>query len=82
MVKDYDDIIFDNRGDAEAVLSSMEDVIDQYGVVSIADLFDLAEVSNSNYAMNNYGWTDLRTANVVRVRDGYILKLPRALPIK
>ena len=79
---DYDDIIFDNRGDAESVLSSMEDVIDQYGVVSIADLFDLAEVSNSNYAMNNYGWTDLRTANVVRVRDGYILKLPRELPIK
>lgn len=79
---DYDEIIFDNRGDAEAVLSSMEDVIDQYGVVSVGDLYDLAEVSTSNYAVNNYGWTDLRSANVMRVRDGYVLKLPRALPLK
>lgn len=79
---DYDEIIFDNRGDAEAVLSSMEDIIDQYDIVSVGDLYDLAEVSTSNYAVNNYGWTDLRSASVVRVRDGYILKLPRALPIK
>lgn len=79
---DYDDIIFDNRGDAEAVLSALEDIIDQYGVASVGDLYDLAEVSTSNYAVNNYGWTDLHNASAMRVRDGYILKLPRALPLK
>ena len=78
---DYDDIVFDNRGDAEAVLSAMEDVIGQYQVVSVADLYDLAQISSNNYAANNYGWNDLRTAQVVRVRDGYMLKLPRAMPI-
>ena len=79
---DYDDILFDNRGDAEAVLSSLEDVIDQYGVASVGDLYDLAEVTTSNYAVNNYGWADLRNASVGRDREGYYLKLPRAMPIK
>lgn len=83
---DYDDIIFDNRGDAEIVLSTMKEAIDRYGMVSVGDLYDLAEVSNDNYAIHNYGWTDLHTADVVRVRDGreygYCLKLPRALPLK
>ena len=78
---DYDDIIFNNRGDAEAVLSAMDDIIDQFGVVSVGDLYDLAEVTTTNYAINKYGWTDIRGANVVAVRGGYILKLPRALPL-
>lgn len=78
---DFDDIIFDNRGDAESVLTAMEDVIDQYGVVSVGDLYDLADVSTNNYAINKYGWTDLRSAEVVRTRDGYMIKLPRALPL-
>lgn len=34
---DYDDILFDTRGDAEAVLDSMNDIISQYGMVSVSD---------------------------------------------
>lgn len=80
-VLNYDDILFANRGDAEAVLSAMEDIIEQYGVVSVGDLYDLAAVSTTNYTVNKYGWTNLRSAEVVRGRDGYLIKLPRALPI-
>lgn len=78
---DYDDLIFPTRGDAEAVLDAMNDIIAQYQVVSIADLYDLANVSLDNYAANKYGWTDIRGCKPIRVRDGYILKLPRALPL-
>lgn len=78
---DYDDIVFNNRGDAEAVLSAMEDIIDQFGVVSVGDLYDLADISTTNYTINKYGWTNIRSAQVVRGRDGYLLKLPRAMPI-
>lgn len=78
---DYDNIIFETRGDAEAVLAAMEDAIEQYDFVSVGDLYDLAEVSTTNYAIHKYGWTDLRSAQVVRVSDGYMLKLPRALPL-
>lgn len=78
---DYDDIVFETRGDAESVLDAMNDIISQYGVVSVGDLYDLADVSTDNYAVNKYGWTDISGCKPVRVRDGYILKLPKALPI-
>lgn len=78
---DYDNIVFESRGDAEAVLEAMIDIIDQYGVVSVGDLYDLADMSVDNYTLNKYGWTDIRNASVNRVRDGYMLKLPKALPL-
>lgn len=78
-VYDYDDIILETRGEAEEVLSRMDDLIDTYGMVSVADLYDLVGVQG-NYTDNKYGWTNLRTASVQRIRDGYLLKLPKALP--
>ena len=78
---DYDEIIFETRGDAEAVLDAMYDILNQYKVVSVAELYDLASITTHNYTCNNYGWIDLRGSSVVRVRDGYLLKLPRALAI-
>lgn len=78
---DYDEIIFDTRGDAEAVLDAMNDIISQYGIVSVSDLYDLANLDHPPYTMNKYGWTDIAGAKPVRVRDGYALKLPRAIPI-
>ncbi len=76
---DYDDIILDTRREAEEVLDRMQDLIDTYGMVSVADLYDLVGI-NGSYTDNKYGWTQLRSADVQRVRDGYLLKLPKALP--
>ena len=76
----YDDIYLESRGEAEEVLTRMDELIDQYGVVSVGDLQDLVGVTGA-YTDNNYGWTDLRTASVVRTRDGYMIKLPRALAL-
>lgn len=77
---DYDDIILDNRGEAEDVLSRMVEMLDEYGLVSVADLYDMVGVSG-NYTDCKYGWTDLSSASVVRDRDGYLIKLPRAIPL-
>lgn len=76
----YDDIILDNRGEAEDVLTRMDELIEIYGMVSVADLYDLVGITG-NYTDNKYGWTNIRNAEAVRVRDGYMLKLPKALPI-
>lgn len=78
-VYDYDDIILDTRGEAEDVLNRMDDLIDTYGMVSVADLYDLVGIQG-NYTDNKYGWTNLRNAEVRRTRDGYLIKLPKALP--
>ena len=79
---EYDDLIFDSRGEAEAVLNQMDVIIDTYGFVSVADLYDLADLS-APYTSNKYGWTNVSTADVARLRDGgYVIKLPKAMPIK
>lgn len=77
---DYDDVVLDNRGEAEEVLSRMDELIATYGLVSVADFYDLVGITGS-YTDNKYGWTDIRNASVVRIRDGYTIKLPRALPL-
>lgn len=76
----YDDIILDNRGEAEDVLARMDELVATYGIVSVADLYDLVGVTG-NYTDNKYGWTDVRSAAVVRTRDGYLIKLPKVLPL-
>ena len=77
----YDDIILESKGEAEAVLDRMGEIIDIYGMVRVADLYDLVGVTG-DYTDNKYGWTNISGAKPVRVRDGrYMLDLPRALPI-
>ena len=78
----FEDIILDTRGEAEEVLSKMDDIMDNYdGIVTVGDLHDLVGITGQ-YTDQKYGWTNLRNAKVVRVRDGYMLDLPKALPIK
>ena len=79
-VYNYDDIILDTRGEAEDVLTRMDELIDTYGIVSVADMYDLVGISG-NYTDNKYGWTNLRNAEPIRVHDGYMLKLPKPGPI-
>ena len=78
----YDDVILETRGEAEEVLDAMNDVIETYGMVSVMDLYDLVGISGQ-YTDNNYGWKNLRNAEPIRTRDGeYMLKLPKAIPLK
>ena len=78
---DYDDISFPSRGEAEAVREEMNNVIERYGFVTVADMYDMAGLSQP-FTSNKYGWTNIRSAEVVRVGGGeYVIKLPKALPI-
>ena len=74
---DFQDIIFESRGEAEEVLSNLVDIVIDYGVATVADLYDLVGVTGS-FTDNKYGWTDLKSASVVRVREGYLIQLPKA----
>ena len=77
---DFDDIIFETRADAEAAIDQINDMIDRYGVASVADLYDSAGLTQP-FTANKYGWTNFRTAEVVRISDGYIIKLPTIRPL-
>ena len=77
---EYDSIIFSSRGDAEAALDRLLESCERYGMATVGDLYDVAQVTGSNTDYK-YGWTNLRNARVVRVRDGYTIELPKAMPI-
>lgn len=76
----YDDIVLETRGEAESVLSRMDEIIEEYDSVRVADLYDLVGITG-DYTDNKYGWTNIRNARVVRTRDGYKIEMPRALPL-
>ena len=59
----------------------MDEMMETYGQVRVADMYDLVGITGE-YTDNNYGWTNIRNAEVVRVRDGYKIKMPRALPLR
>lgn len=78
--RSYESICLESRGDAEEVLFRMKEALETYGMVSIADLWDLLGESHS-YTEQKYGWTNLDSARVVSLRDGYGFDFPRAIPL-
>ncbi len=54
----------------------MDQLIEKYETVSVADLYELLGVEAS-YTDEKWGWVDLRDAGIRRVRDGYLLDLPK-----
>ena len=77
----YDDITLDTRGEAELVLTRMDEIMEAYDQVRVADLYDLVGITG-DYTDNKYGWTNIRNARIVRTRDGYKIEMPRAHALK
>ena len=46
----------------------------------MADLYDMVNITG-DYTDTKWGWYDLRGAGVERIRSGYLLDLPRPVPL-
>ena len=81
----YEEFTIDSRGEAEEVLSTMIELVTRYEVATVANLNEALGITG-DYTDCNYGWTDLRDAHVVRIRDGYdyayVIKMPRPEPLE
>lgn len=75
--RDADEYIIETRVEAEHVLDSMVKLMEKYDQVTVSDLKDLVG-ETAAYTDNKWGWTDLRGADIRRIREGYLLKLPPA----
>jgi hypothetical protein len=71
------DFILTSREEAFQVLESMNDIIEMYEAVSVADLNELVGFPSS-YVDQKWGWTYLGNAQVRPVRDGFMIDLPPA----
>lgn len=73
-------IILSTREDCQLVLESMADIIENYDVVSMADLHELIG-QPSTHVDHKWGWSDIRAVQIRQIREGYLIDFPPAEPI-
>ena len=78
---EYDNFIFESRGDVEKVIDQLTDCIEQYGQVSVADLYD-AIGKTAPYTAENYGWISMAGAKAGISSEGFRIVLPPVKPLK
>lgn len=76
----FDDIVLDRIEDAELVLSNLVDLIDDYGIAKVSDFYDQVDL-NADYVDYKWGWDNLSDAHIERERDGWILRMPKPIPL-
>lgn len=73
---DFDEIILNTRAEGETVLERLDVLIENYGVAKVSDLYALTGIQAA-FTDEKYGWDDLRSARVERMRGGkYLLSMP------
>lgn len=73
---DFKEVLFKTRIEAEEVVERMYDILETDGNVTVADFYSLAGI-RSAYTDETYGWVNLRSCTVQKVRDGYTINLPK-----
>jgi hypothetical protein len=76
----FDEIILKSRAEATEVLDRLDDIVNKYEVTSVSDLYEMVGIEGS-HVDEKWGWDDLGHASITRVRDGYLLNLPKPEPI-
>lgn len=74
---DYRNIILKYAEDAKEVVDQMRGRIKEYGQATIADLFDLVDITGK-YTDNNWGWTREEDIGIRRVSSGYLIDVTEA----
>lgn len=77
----FDEIILDDRAEAENVVDNLFELVSRYESATVADLYELVGL-NSSHTDHKWGWTDLHGAGVTRIRGGYLLDLPEPEPLE
>lgn len=80
MIK-IDEIVLQSKEDAHSVLEAMHGLLEQYELVTFADMLDLCGIA-STFGDQKIGWTTLSLdVEIKEAKDGYILDLPAPNPL-
>lgn len=71
----YEDVRCPTLPEAQKLLTQMLAYLQEYPVVTVADLYEWAEITPA-VSDNSFGWTDLSEARIVPGRGGFILEMP------
>lgn len=76
------DVVFASRAEAELVKDTLSEILVTYHVVTLGDFFESCNVPVNGQTDYNVGWTDLSRLAVKERYGGWILELPRPMPIQ
>ena len=79
-------IIFDNFEDANVLLDACQECIDHNGVVTIANVYDLAGNPGNDPEEADWGWNDISSVEIEATDandpPGYFLNFPNPGPVE
>lgn len=78
---DFRDIVLETRGEAERIRDDLVGAIETYGSTTVSDLYEFVGITGS-FQDDKWGWYDLRDVRIQRVREGYMINLPRPAVIE
>lgn len=74
----YAMIFYERESEAEETLKSMQKIIDDCGVATVADMYDITGVKNHSYSDTKYGWRNLKETKVVELDiNKYAIDFPK-----
>lgn len=81
-----EDIVFAEQREARETLSAMREVVDNYGYVTVADLYDLVGIKCKLYRYYRIGWKNLSDAKIIYFEQtndvcGYTIQFPDPIDI-
>ena len=76
-----DEMIYGSYEEAHAVLDVISELMGQYHMVSVAELKDASGITPDDYTDEYYGWVDISDAYISKIRDGYLLHMPRVVQL-
>lgn len=81
---DFVNVAFPTKDDADDALEALQDILDEYPTVSVANFYSIAKVKNDNYMANDWGWRRgaLESATVGLTPNGYVITFPKVRPLK
>lgn len=79
-IHNFDEIILPTRREAEEIIDAMLENLKDYEEVTVAQLYEMLGI-RAEFTDQRYGWTDIRGVGATKVRDGYLLDLPKPEPL-
>ena len=79
---DCSGLSFESKVDADIVLAAMQEHLTRYPWVSVAQMYEYANLARPDYTSTNYGWDNLDGVRVKATGEGdFYIDVPKAKPL-
>lgn len=79
--KEGSDCLYGTREDAESALMSMQELVSEYGYMSLQDFYDLSDVRKCRPSFETIGWKNIDDAKVEFTGRGYEIIMPETVEL-